>query len=75
VIRTKESGIEFSAITPWRGYKVSFAMQRFTGGGNPSLAGLDLMLACVKDDQSYNLLLPRIFAGTIPDHFVYKYVY
>lgn len=46
----KESGIEFSAMNPWRGYKVSFAMQRFTGRGSPSLAGLDLMLACVKDN-------------------------
>lgn len=75
VMRTKLAGMEFSAMDCFRGYKIFFARKTFPGGSTPLLAGLDFMVTCQRDDQSYHLLPPRIFKGKLPDHFVDKYVH
>jgi hypothetical protein len=70
VMRTNRAGMEFSAMKRFRRYEVFFALRKFSGGSSP-----DLMVTCLKDNQSYHLLPPRIFKDELPDHFVDKYVH
>lgn len=71
VMRTNMAGMQFSAMNLFRGYKIFFGLQHFPG----ALAGQNLMVTCVKDNERCALVPPRIFLNKLPDHFVIDYVH